>query len=265
MRETSAPILLQAKAARLRKETGNPNLRAAGDRQTPMRQLVLRALTRPVKFLVRSPVVLLIALYISFNFGVSMLLLSTFPTVYERTYHWSVGVSGLAYIGIGVGCALGIVLTAKLSDRLLKAEGGGGGGKPYRAERRLILMMFVTPLLPAGLFIYGWTAEYQVQWVAPIIGTAVAAAGVIVINAAAQTYLIDVFGPLAAASAIAAMTLLRNLTGAFLPLAGPSLYDDLGMGWGNSVLAFVAIAFIPVPFFFYHRGQWLREKFPVEI
>uniref|UniRef100_A0A0D2Y315 Major facilitator superfamily (MFS) profile domain-containing protein n=1 Tax=Fusarium oxysporum (strain Fo5176) TaxID=660025 RepID=A0A0D2Y315_FUSOF len=252
--------ILKSKAARLRKETGNPNLRASGDEQTPIKQLVLHALTRPMKFLFTSPIVALSSLYIAFNFGVTMLLFATFPTVYENTYQWSVSVSGLAYIGVGIGCAIGVITFAKLSDRLLNAEGGN-----YHAERRLIMMMFVSPMFPIGLFIYGWTTEYKVHWVVPIIGTAICGPGAVIINSSSQTYIIDIFGPQAAASALAAITLLRNLTGAFLPLAAPTLYANLGIGWGNSVLAFITVGFIPVPIYFYLYGASLRKRFPVEI
>ena len=260
LRETSAVAILKTKAKRLSKETGNPSLRAAGDRQIPVKTLVMHALIRPIKFLYQSPVVLLISLYIAFNFGVTMLLLATFPSIYEDTYHWSVGISGLAYIGVGIGCAIGVFIFATFSDRLVKPN-----GSTYRPERRLILMMFVSPLFPIGLFIYGWTARYRTPWIAPIIGTAVCGPGAVVISSSAQTYMIDVFGPQAAASALSAITLLRNLTGAFLPLAAPSLYGHLGLGWGNSVLAFITIGFIPIPFLFYRYGEWLRMKFPVHL
>lgn len=260
MRETSSVTILQAKAARLRKETGNPNLRVAGDRQTPVKQLVIHALTRPVKFLVMSPIISLISFYIAFNFGVTMLLFATFPTVFEDTYHWSIGVSGLAYVGVGIGCTIGAVTFAKLSDRQLHAKGGNN-----RAERRLILAMYISPLMSIGLFIYSWATEYKVHWVVPIIGTAICGPGAVIISSSSQTYIIDIFGPEAAASALGAITLLRNILGAFLPLAAPSLYSKLGLGWGNSVLAFITVAFIPLPFFLYYRGGWLREKFPVKI
>jgi len=260
MHETNSVNILKSKAARLRKETGNPNFYVAGDIQAPVKQLVLHALTRPMKFLVKSPIVALIALYIAFNFGVTMLLFATFPTVYENTYHWRVSVSGLAYIGVGIGCIIGVVAFAKLSDRLLKAKGGS-----YRTERRLIMMMFVSPMFPIGLFIYGWATEYKVHWVVPIIGTAICGPGAVIINSSSQTYIIDIFGHQTAASALAAITLFRNLTGAFLPLAAPTLYANLGLGWGNSVLAFITIGFIPVPIFFYFRGESLRERFPIQI
>lgn len=138
-------------------QAGNPNQRAAGDDQTAIKHRVAHALIRPLKFLV-SPILCLIALYIAFNFGMTMLLLATFLTVFEDTYHWSVGMAGLAYIGIGVGCAIGMFVFAQSSDRLLRAN-----GRECRAERRLVLPMYVSPFLPIGLFIYAWTTEFKVH------------------------------------------------------------------------------------------------------
>ncbi|KAI0468960.1 major facilitator superfamily domain-containing protein [Xylaria cf. heliscus] len=260
MKETDHVTILKYKAARLRKETGNQKLRAAGDKQTPIKQLLSQALTRPLKFAVMSPIVFLVSLYIAFNFGVTMLLFATFPTVFEQTYGWSVSISGLAYVGVGIGCAIGIFTFAKLTDKMVRTKDG-----QYRAERRLILMMFVSPLFPIGLFIYGWTTDNKVHWIVPIIGTAICGPGAVIINSASQTYIIDIFGHQAGASALAAVTLVRNITGTFLPLAAPSLYANLGLGWGNSVLGFLTIAFIPVPFFFYWYGEQLREQFPLKL
>ena len=261
MRETSAVTILKAKAARLRKETGNPNLIAAGDKQIPLHLLVAGAVVRPIKFLVMSPVLLLVALYIAVNFGITMLLFATFPTVYEDTYHWSVGISGLAYVGVGVGCAIGVFIFAKFADRLVRVP----EGKEYKPERRMILMMYVSPLFPIAMFIYAWTTEYKVHWIAPIIGTTLGGPAVVVITSASQTYIIDIFGPQGAASAFGGINLLRNLLGAFLPMAAPPLYEKLGLGWGNSALAFLLVLFIPVPFLFFFYGQSLRQRFPVKI
>jgi hypothetical protein len=79
-----------------------------------------------------------------------------------------------------------------------------------------------------------------------------------------QTYMIDSF-PRYAASAIAAMTALRCLFGALLPLAGPEMYKSLGLGWGNSLLGFLAIAFIPVPALLFRYGKTVRERWPVSV
>lgn len=78
-----------------------------------------------------------------------------------------------------------------------------------------------------------------------------------------QTYLVDAF-TVHAASAIAANTVLRSLAGAFLPLAGPKMYAALGYGWGNSLLAFIALAISPVAWIFYRYGETIRKKYYVE-
>jgi hypothetical protein len=74
-----------------------------------------------------------------------------------------------------------------------------------------------------------------------------------------QTYLVDAF-TIHAASAIAANTVLRSIFGAFLPLAGLNMYDALGLGWGNSLLGFISVAFIPVPILFRYYGERIRTN-----
>ncbi|KAK7747993.1 hypothetical protein SLS53_001245 [Cytospora paraplurivora] len=257
MRETNANIILAAKAGRLRKETRNPDLRPARVKQVPVRQLLTRALVRPIRILLFSPVVFLIAMYMAITFGMTYLLFATFPSVFKETYGWGAGVSGLAYLGLGVGCAIGLKVFASLSDKLLK-DGG--------PERRLLLMIWVGgPAVPIGIFWYGWTADYAVQWIVPIIGTVFIGLGVLIVTSSAQLYMMDMFGPEGAASALAATTLVRNVSGALLALAADPLYKRFGLGWGNSILGFVTLAFVPVPIFFYKYGRWLRDTFPLKL
>jgi MFS family permease len=79
-----------------------------------------------------------------------------------------------------------------------------------------------------------------------------------------QTYIIDCY-PAYAASANAALTASRSLVGALLPLAGPKMFDTLGLGWGNSLLGFVALAFVPVPIIFTKYGKTIRERWTVNL
>lgn len=75
-----------------------------------------------------------------------------------------------------------------------------------------------------------------------------------------QTYLVDAYG-LYAASALAANTVVRSLVGAFLPFAGQPMYETLGIGWGTSLLAFIALVFMPCPILFYLYGERIRRRF----
>ena len=260
LHETNAAVLLAWKAARLRKETGNAALVSKMDRGLTPNQLFLRAIVRPTKLLIMSPIVLLLSLLCAFVFGLLFLLFTTFPTVFEKQYHFSVGVSGLSYLGVGIGLASGLAAFAAVGDKLQKAL--GDSPKP---EGRLKPMVWAIPAVPIGIFWYGWTAEKQTHWIVPIIGTSFFGFGLLWIIMPTQLYLVDAFGPEAAASALAANVVLRLLAAAFIPLAGPSLYADLGLGWGNSVLGFIGVAFLPVPLFFNRYGGWLRERFAVKL
>jgi hypothetical protein len=75
----------------------------------------------------------------------------------------------------------------------------------------------------------------------------------------ASTYLVDTY-TVYAASVSAASTVFRSLLGALLPLAGNSMYNTMGVGWGTSLLGFIAVAFIPVPLIFWKFGQRIRES-----
>jgi hypothetical protein len=77
-----------------------------------------------------------------------------------------------------------------------------------------------------------------------------------------NTYIVDAYQKYAA-SGLAATTVLRSIVGACLPLAGPKMYDALGLGWGNSVLGFIALMFLPMPFIFERYGERLRKRYPV--
>ena len=257
MRETNAVEILAKKASRLRVETGNMELRSANAKNVKMGQLVDRALLRPFRILIFSPIVTLLGLYMGLTFGLTFLLFATFPGVFELTYGWTSGISGLAYLGLGFGAATGLIIFAKLSDKMLEEDAS--------PERRLPLMIWFGPAIPVGMFIYAWSTEYKLHWIVPIIGTALLGIGVMMITSSCQLYMMDMFGPAGAASALAAATLLRNSYGAFLPLAADPLYRRLGLGWGNSVLAFIVVAFLPVPILFYKYGSYLRKKFPLKL
>jgi hypothetical protein len=77
-------------------------------------------------------------------------------------------------------------------------------------------------------------------------------------------YLVDAYTRYAA-SALAASRVLQSIVGAVLPLAGQPMYERLGLGWGNSVLGFIALVFIPVPWLFFTYGEQLRTRYPVKL
>ncbi|KAF2969996.1 hypothetical protein GQX73_g3493 [Xylaria multiplex] len=242
-RETHATVLLRRKTARLTKETGNKNLRPRATTNETPKQVLLRAIVRPAKMIVFSPIVLLISLYAGLLFGILFLLFSTFPSVFHEQYNFNTGTSGLAYLGLGIGLVCGLLVFSILSDKLLGRNKDGAVAQP---EKRLILMKWIAPVAPLGCFRTFFVGFGSLFVVIP-----------------AQTYLVDSFGSEASASALAANLTIRAPFGSLLALAAPPLYAQLGLGWGNSVLGFIALAFTPVPWLFYRYGKTLRNRFPV--
>ncbi|OJJ02228.1 hypothetical protein ASPVEDRAFT_131428 [Aspergillus versicolor CBS 583.65] len=262
MKETNATVLLKQKAEGLRKEAGNASTTAQVPRNESPGQMLLQALIRPVKLLILSPIVLLVSLYTGLMFGLIFLLFTTFPSVFQGVYGFSPGPAGLAYLGLGIGMLLGLILFSILSDKLL---GQGQGCVVRKPEQRLILMKWLGPVTPLGCFIYGWTAYYHAHWIVPILGTFIIGFGALFVVIPGQVYLVDAYGAQAAASALAANLLVRSPFGAFLDLAADPLYSKLGLGWGNSVLGFITLAFTPVPWLFYRYGETLRTRFAVDL
>ncbi|QRD83329.1 MFS transporter [Aspergillus flavus] len=163
----------------------------------------LRALLIPIKLLIFHPAVLLTSLSVAYAFGLSFLLFTTFPSVFQKQYGFSLGISGLCYLGMGTGMLIGVATFSLTSDKLQHWH--------------------------IGYFWYGWSADKVTHWIVPNIGTSLVRLGTL-------------------------FTLVS-----LLPLAGQPLYNRLGLGWGNSLLGFLAILFIPIPWLLYRYGRQLRE------
>ncbi|KAK6538087.1 hypothetical protein TWF694_010972 [Orbilia ellipsospora] len=259
--ETHHPTLLRRKARALNKENNTDKYRSIFQSDLPASEVFTRAIWRPIKMLVYSPIILLLSLYVSVVYGYLYLIFTTFYVVFQGFYGFSTGSVGLSFLGIGVGSFLGLIIFGGLNDKVYikQREKNGGVDKP---EFRLPMLTWSCWLIPAGMFIYGWTAEERVHWIVPIIATALIGLGLLASFMPIQTYLVDAFS-FYAASAIGANTILRSLVGALLPLAGQPLYDKLGVGPGNSLLGGIAILMMPIPVLFERYGERLREKFKV--
>ncbi|KAI2640368.1 MFS general substrate transporter [Hypomontagnella submonticulosa] len=265
LRETYPPVLLDRKRRALAKETGNAALRTPyDDGRTSAWATIRIALTRPFRLVATQVIVQCIALYMMYVYGLMYLMLASFPVLFTSPppagYGMSIGVGGLNYISLGLGFFSGAQICAPLQDRVyayLKKR--HGVGKP---EYRVPMMMPGAMLIPFGLLIYGWTAEYKTHWIGPNIGAALFAAGAIICFQCLQGFLVDSYQRYAA-SAVGAATVLRSLAGFGFPLFAPSLYDRLGYGWGNTLMALLGIAIgWPSPILLWKYGETLRKRSP---
>ena len=64
------------------------------------------------------------------------------------------------------------------------------------------------------------------------------------------------------ASAFAGIGLVRNITGAGFPLFGRQMFNTLGYEWAGSILGFLSLLLVPIPFVLSRHGRTLRARSP---
>lgn len=126
-----------------------------------------------------------------------------------------------------------------------------------KPEYRLPPITLPGLVVPIRFFLYAWAAEEQIFWIVPIIGTGFQGLGLVLTRFSLTSYLVDAFKTHAAPN-LAVVLLLRSITGSTLSLVAVPPYDNLGYGWDNSLLGFIALAFIPVPMLFLKYGEIIR-------
>lgn len=258
-RETYSPVLLKQKAKRLRKESGNPDLKTIydiADGETVLSRFTLN-IKRPITLLMTHPMVIGLGSFMAFTYGFMYLLICTFPSLWGGVYGFNRGIAGLMFAPLGVGFILGLIVWARLVDLVyykLTAK-NGGVAKP---EYRLPLLTFAGVGIPVGLVWYGWSAQKHLHWIMPSIGCGIFGFSLVVVFQTIQNYLIDM-NPRFSASSVAAAAVFRSFFGFAFPLFAPFMYDKLGYGWGNTMCAFIALALgIPFPIFVLKYGERLR-------
>ena len=261
MRETYAVTILEQKCRSLRDHAGKMGLRSKLDPGLSNTQIFVRAIVRPAKISILSPINIMLSLVSAFINGLLFLLLTTFPLVFQVEYGFSAQTIGLSFLGIGVGNVIALTAFSMTSDRYIRKRVAEGKLRP---EDRLIPVIFSGPLLATGLLWYGWSAEIHLHWIIPIIGSSLIGMGNILFFAAVTGYLVDAY-TIYAASAIAANAVIRSVGGTLLPLVGRSLYQTMHWGWGSTVLAVLCVLFTPAIIFLYIYGETYRLRYPIAL
>jgi hypothetical protein len=94
----------------------------------------------------------------------------------------------------------------------------------------------------------------------PVLAGIPFAFGNVTVFISAALYMLDVYGPLSGASAMAANGLLRYTMGASFPLFTVQMYEALGVKWATLLLAFVCLVMVPIPWIFFKYGPGIRKK-----
>lgn len=262
--ESYPPVLLTAKARRLRFSSGNWALHAKVEEwDVSFKELANKYLLRPFQLLM-TPICFLVALYASFCYGILYASLGAFPYVFQTLRGWNSLVGALPFLALLIGILIGAAGNY-FNQKFYIKKWTENDYRPV-PEARLPPMMVGSVLFTAGLFLFAWTADPEIFWLVPCIGIVLEGIGFFTIFQAALNYLIDTFQRYAA-SAVAANTFLRSVFAGAFPLFITPMLSNIGVGWGVSIFGFVAALMIPIPYLFYiygkrirASGQWSRES-----
>ncbi len=263
-KESYAPVLLKREASRLRAETGRRDILAPGETLgedgsvAPIHwsEIMRVYVGRPFHMLFTEAPLMYATLWTSFCYAIIFIFFEAYPVVFSGRTDSTLGG------GTDVPChrswnrALGTD-RGWFNQRSLQAR-IAAGGKPV-PESRLPQVALSAPLFAIGFFWFGWTARASIHWMVPILaGVPIGISLMLAFNSLA-TYAAECYH-IYTASALAAMAFSRCLFAIFVPLFGRQMFEGLGPGWASSVLAFVSIAAIPVPFVFLRYGKAIRQR-----
>ncbi|CCX11540.1 Similar to Polyamine transporter 4; acc. no. Q12256 [Pyronema omphalodes CBS 100304] len=243
--ETYRPLLLERK---LRAQNIDLNyLEMHDDPRVGLNkgEMFKRAIFRPLQMLFGDPIVFFASLY-------------AYPIVFRGRYHMKSGVAGLAFLGIGLGVIMSFLSAGYANRVYLRLKKERGLENSTFPEGKLPPAMVAAFFIPVSLFMFGWTGAQGIHWMVPIVsgvpfGWGFCTIFINLVSYVAEGYLYY------ASSALAANTILRSLFAASFPLFSMKLYSGLKSEWASSLLGFISVAFIPVPYLFWKYGPTLRQ------
>jgi multidrug resistance protein len=254
--ETYAPIILKRRAAKLRKETGDPNIMTEQEKvKLTFSQIVRTSLIRPITMILTEPVLDLMCMYIVLIYAMLYAFFFAYPVIFGKLYGYNDGQIGLMFIPILIGAGFALIATPMVEKhfhRICTVR------KP-EPEDRLIGALIGAPFIPIALFILGATSYKHIIWVGPASSGIAFGFGMVLCYYAVNNYIIDSYQKYAA-SALAAKVFLRSGGGAAFPLFITQMYNTLGLQWASWLLAFIGVGMFFIPFLFYFFGARLRAK-----
>lgn len=260
--ETYAPILLERRARKLRKE--NPAAKVIAPREleeTDFSQLMTVILTRPLRMLACEPIVSTTCAYLALVYTIFYISFQAFPIIFQQLYHLSPGVAGLTFLSIGVGALISMPIFWTWDNYLLRAQNRNAEWVKREEYRRLPLACLGGPMFVISLFWLGWTARSSISFVVPMLAGIPFGIGMMLIFMALLNYLTDAY-EVFAASANAAASTCRSLLAVVLPLATTPMFNRLGIAGACSLLGGLSALMCFIPFIFIWKGPSIRQRSP---
>ncbi|KAL6233058.1 hypothetical protein BDW75DRAFT_232285 [Aspergillus navahoensis] len=192
---------------------------------TDYKKILRLAFTRPVHMLFTEPIVFPTSLACAVLQAILFCWYIAYPVIFGRVYQFSEKEQGLAFLPILGGNILGILVIG-ICDKLKLA----------------------------------WTARPTIHWIVPMMSGVLFGLSHATVSLSYNIYKNDIYGAEYGASAFAGEVMLRYLLSAATPLFWVQVMEALHIDWSTSLLGFVSLTLVPLPWVFFRYGAYLRSK-----
>jgi MFS family permease len=208
-------------------------------------------------------VVFVATIWAAFSLGTIYLFTQSVEEVYRQLYGWNAVQAGYVQSAIVIGEILGAGLSLSTNHwyHASAARNTEVPGTPIPEARLYPAIIGGFFGVTGGMFVYGWAAYPNVNWMVVTVGLTMVGFGTTAVVISIANYLIDAYSKYAA-SALAAVGLVENVSIAFLPLAASAMYTNLGFHWASTLLGFVSLILVATPFLVIKWGKEIRALSP---
>lgn len=263
--ETRSTILMDREARRRRRSGEDVGI--YGPDEVRMGRLsathLMRIWLRPFEMFVFEPIVLCLSLLSGFSDALIFTFMEGFTPVYAQ---WGFGTValGLAFVPVLIGYLIAYGL--HLPDIFRQMHVRKRDGEDARlAERRLLLLLFLAPLEPIGLFGFAWTSmgPSHNPWIAPAIFSCCIAVANYSIYMSTIDYMVAAYGPYSA-SATGGNGFSRDLLAGIAAMYATPMYSNIGttlhLQWASTLLGCLAVLVAIPIYLFYWKGPTIRMR-----
>lgn len=261
--ETRATILIDREARRRRKN--GEDVWGPDELKTPRLDWkdVLRIWRRPFEMFLREPIVLFLSLLSGFSDALIFVFTQSFTLVWKQ-WGFSTLATGMSFGSILIGYFLAYFLY--LPDIWRQQQIRHAHGNAVRLpERRLLLLLFVAPLEPIGLFGFAWTTMGPAYnpWIAPLIFACLIAMANYAIYMATIDYMVAAYGAYSA-SATGGNGFARDLLAGIATMYSVPMYKNIGgrlhLQWASTLLGCIAVLVMIPIYVCYWKGPAIRAS-----
>ena len=258
--ETSTPNILLRRAARLRKLTGDERLRSQSEiNQKGLKPsaVLVDALIKPLEITIKDPAIAFVNVYSSIVYGIYYSFFEVFPLVYPVMYGLNLGETGIVFTCVFVACVIGLLTYVSYLYFYLVPDIMAHG---LRAQEHRLVPALIGVFGPViGLFLFAWTANPSIHWIASVIGITIYAAAAFVVFQCIFVY-VPLSYPQYAASLFASNDFFRSSLACGSILFARPLFINLGVGKGVSLLGGLSVIGVIGMFGLYFYGAKLRAR-----